>query len=393
MRQATVDRLIPGTVLARPVYDDQMRLLLKQGTTLTDEYIGRLRKFEFQFIYIQEEGTESIIAEDLIDVEDRRKVFSLYNRLISISKLSGKSESKTANDARSMIRTERTPNKIRILKQASQTLLDSVLHGTNNHYYPSTALGLESDFSHSFEVALLSVMIGMRFHYDRPDLENLAQASLLHDLGKSSWTPAERIIHPLDRSTELQKKYLLHPKMGSDIVMDDDSLPLSVSVAIYQHHENFDGTGFPERISGDPLPPTHNRPQLRGKIFRHAEIIAVSDYFDNLVNGRVRLESIDPLNAVEEMLSLSGKWFHPHVVAAAMSIINVFPVSSLVRVENARNMMMKNYAGVVAKVNPNDLQHPQVLLLRDELNHRLERPLLIDFSKEQGSRLAHIADF
>ncbi|MDK9698570.1 MAG: HD domain-containing protein [bacterium] len=389
MRQCTIRNLRTGMVLGRPVFDDQFRLLLAQGTELNLEYIARLQRYKFNFVYIQEEGTESIVAEDLLDLEDRQHLFHVYQRAVG-----GK-----PSNARSAMIPERAapevqappPTRLRMLKQASSSLLDNLLQSPIQHFYPSVKVAEKLHFHHSLDVAMLCIMIGIRLHYPFRELEALALAALLHDIGKSK-LPESLSEKPGDQRTlSEEKQYREHASLGAELVSNDPMLPLSVGVAIYQHHENFDGSGFPEGIRGDPNPPFSER-NKRGSIFRHAEVIAVANYFDNLVNGKTRTDPLTPLQAVEEITALAGTRFHPYVVTEAISIINVFPIGSLVRIKQTRQTDLLLYRGVVSKVFSEDLHHPEVLLLRNDRGHKLDRPLLVNLKDDSQARLECILE-
>ncbi len=390
MRQCAVDKLEVGMVLARPIYDDQFRMLLGPGAVLSGEYIARLVKFNYSYVYIAETGTENIVAEDMIDVQDRKKIFEKFQGIERVGSSGGGGRTGYGSKTSATIKSS-SSGRMRMIRNASESLLDRLMQRQVKYYYPSVNLASDMQFNHSFDVAMMAVMIGTRLHYSKSELNNLAMAAMLHDIGKTLLPPELENIHPLDRTPEQEAQYREHPRLGAELILDDRNVPPQVAIAVLQHHENFDGTGYPEGIQGDPNPPFMER-KSQGGIFRWAEVISVVDHFDNLVNGRVRKEYVTPIYAIKELMQLVGRRFHPRVVVEAASVINVFPVGSIVRVKHSRNTQIVDFRGVVAKVNEGDLHHPQVLLLYDNRNKRIPHPQPIDFSQEEGSYLEYIME-
>ncbi len=391
MRQCGTHMLRPGMVLARPVYDRNFRLLLGQGLELSGSYISKLKSMDYKYVYVNESGTEDIVVDDLVDIKEKKSVYEAFDEYTSEAVKRDKQDRGKKKTSHMMKSLRKSSGHTMLMRRASEGLLDSLTNNSVRFYYPTSMQATGSGFNHAFDVAMMSAMIGMRLYYGVTELNKLAQAAMLHDIGKTMLENDADKIHPADRTEEQEKEYRLHPTLGGDILLDDRQIDPSTVVGIQQHHERFDGSGFPDGIPGDPEPPHENR-KSRGTIFRFADIIAVANHFDNLVNGRVEREPMPPIEAVGRLIKLSGSWFHPAVVKEAVSIINVFPVGTNVKVERATNMGIVDYRGVVAKVNPQKLHQPEVLLLYDKHQQRLNKPFLMDFSADIFARLTYIDD-
>ncbi|MCH4887839.1 HD-GYP domain-containing protein [Acidaminobacter sp. JC074] len=169
---------------------------------------------------------------------------------------------------------------------------------------------------HSERVMLLSMTIAR--HLDNVNHEALTQAALLHDIGKIAIGDA--ILRKASRLTDEEYSHIqTHPKRGSDILSVSDSLGF-VSRIIVEHHERYDGQGYPEGRLGD-------------QICIEARIIAVADAFDAMVSDRPYRKGMTFDKAFEIILDEKGKQFDSNIVeefivkkAEMKEIINKFKV-------------------------------------------------------------------
>jgi putative nucleotidyltransferase with HDIG domain len=124
---------------------------------------------------------------------------------------------------------------------------------------------------HSRRVMEYSKSIGQRMKLDKQDIEDLKRSALLHDIGKIG---IPDVI--LNKQTKLTgEEYATiksHSEMGAAILKHIKSLRDLVP-AVYHHHEQFDGSGYPQGIKGKAIP-------------LHARIIAVADAFDAMTSSR-----------------------------------------------------------------------------------------------------------
>lgn len=397
MRQCGTHLLQPGMVLARPLFDKGFRMLLAEGVVLTPSYIKKIKSYNFPYIFIDEPGTENIVADDFINVKSRKEVYDVFStystdgEYLSKSSVSpGRRRTQSAPVRNQTFKNIRS-GKIHMLKKAADRFINGIMLSTAKTYYPSVSIATDVEFNHAVDVASLSVLIGLKFFYPQDEINRLAQAAFLHDIGKQAVIAEFAEQHPSDWTAEQLIEYYTHPEVGVSIVENDSQVDPRVSLAILQHHEHQDGSGFPEGIQGSYEEPTMKR-KSPGKIFRLAEIIGLADYYDNLIKGRVEKRFFTPVEAVGEIIKHTPKWFNPHVTSAAVSIISVFPIGSNVLVEECRVPDLIKNRGVVSGINPDKLDRPKVLLLQDRHHKRLSKPIHIDFSQDSTSKLSYCFD-
>jgi diguanylate cyclase (GGDEF)-like protein len=153
---------------------------------------------------------------------------------------------------------------------------------------------------HSWKVAEYCVAIAQRLDWSEHEIELLQMAAILHDVGKVS-IPDHilRKREPLsEREWESIKK---NPVRGADMVSRIQGLETIVPW-IRHSHERFDGTGYPDGLSGDAIPLA-------------CRILHVADAFDAMRSGRPYKRSMTPEEALEELRRNAGTQFDTHCVA------------------------------------------------------------------------------
>jgi putative nucleotidyltransferase with HDIG domain len=154
---------------------------------------------------------------------------------------------------------------------------------------------------HSERVTQLALKLGRVLGLRREELDNLYRGGLLHDIGKIG-TPAQ-LINKNGRLTDQEYDIIRqHPRTGLRILEPieafADLLPM-----VEQHHEKFDGTGYPDGLAGEA-------------INFGARIMAVADVFDALSSDRPYRIGMKPDQVLQIIKDGSGSHFDPRVVAA-----------------------------------------------------------------------------
>ncbi len=147
--------------------------------------------------------------------------------------------------------------------------------------------------NHLQNVARYSNMISRELNMDEERRRRLYFAALLHDIGF------------LKIPVELQgipEKYKLHPTLGAELVGEIEMWK-DISEIIKYHHEAYDGSGYPEGLSGEDIP-------------LESRIIAVAESFDALTNEYSYKSIVDENYALSDIESKAGKKYDPQVVEA-----------------------------------------------------------------------------
>jgi HD-GYP domain-containing protein (c-di-GMP phosphodiesterase class II) len=130
--------------------------------------------------------------------------------------------------------------------------------------------------------------------------EHVDIASVLHDIGKIG--VPEAILNKQGPLTPEEFSIIKnHPSIGENILKSIDGLE-DCLLAVKYHHERYDGTGYPEGLKGDRIPLI-------------AAIICVADAYDAMVSDRPYRKGLPKEKAINEIVTLAGKQFHPEISA------------------------------------------------------------------------------
>jgi len=165
-------------------------------------------------------------------------------------------------------------------------------------------------FAHSWRVSSVSEAIAERLGLEAKWIERIHIAAHLHDIGKVG--VPDYILNKTGSLSMVEYEIMKsHSIIGYNIV---SRLPLLEEISLYvrSHHERFDGSGYPDGISGKDIP-------------LGARVIAVADTFDALTTTRTYREAVSIDDAFEEIERCSGSQFCPEVVSAFCSLKNEIP--------------------------------------------------------------------
>jgi response regulator RpfG family c-di-GMP phosphodiesterase len=109
-------------------------------------------------------------------------------------------------------------------------------------------------YAHSFLIALYSTAIIKQFDWQsKITIETTAMACMFHDIGKTLLPKEFLNMRPQDMSSEQLEMYQKHPELGVQVVESSRAINNSVKQIILQHHEAYDGTGFPFARKGNKI--------------------------------------------------------------------------------------------------------------------------------------------
>lgn len=224
----------------------------------------------------------------------------------------------------------------------------------------------KDDYTFLHSVAVCALMVAFSRHLGM-DAELTRQAGiggLLHDVGKMG--VPDGILNKPGRLTEAEFDIMKrHPEKGFAILQatpDIGELPLAITL---QHHERYDGSGYPYKLSGD-------------QIHRLAQMAAIVDVYDAITSRRCYHQAIQPTDALSKMLQWSKHHFNPELMQMFVRCIGIYPVGTLVRLESER-------LAIVTDQNPDDLLRPSVKVIYDAAKRAYLAPETVDLARAMGA--------
>jgi putative nucleotidyltransferase with HDIG domain len=158
-------------------------------------------------------------------------------------------------------------------------------------------------YNHCVDVAVYTISLAKQLYgADREKLIQAGLGGLLHDIGKRKIDTAL-----INKQTKLSQEEWLeikkHPEYGQAILIDVENVPQDSKRAVYEHHENYDGTGYPNKKRGD-------------EVCELSRIVAIADVFDALTTERSYHKAISPSEALDMMFGMQPGKFDPDLFEA-----------------------------------------------------------------------------
>ena len=153
---------------------------------------------------------------------------------------------------------------------------------------------------HLQRVRIYAMELARELHLSEDETEALRAASVLHDIGKLA-VPEHIISKPGKLTPEEFEKMKIHPIVGAEI-LEQVNFPYPVVPIVRAHHEKWDGSGYPNGLSGDAIP-------------IGARILAAVDCLDALASDRQYRKALPLDEAMAKVVSEAGTSFDPRVVA------------------------------------------------------------------------------
>jgi HD-GYP domain-containing protein (c-di-GMP phosphodiesterase class II) len=206
---------------------------------------------------------------------------------------------------------------------------------------------------HAERVRAYAVMLGEELRLDGDEIDRLQWAALLHDIGKTKVPP--EILNKTDPLTDDEYDIIrIHPAEGAGLVEPLRWWLGEWTDAAGQHHERYDGTGYPLRLKGTAI-------SYAGRI------VAVADAYDVMTATRSYKKAFDPAIARTELTRCAGTHFDPVVVRAFLSISigrlerAAGPLSWLANIPIIGTAPLANAAAAAAAASAVVTFNPQVL--------------------------------
>jgi putative nucleotidyltransferase with HDIG domain len=194
-------------------------------------------------------------------------------------------------------------------------------------------------YQHCVQVGMISYYLALWIGLPEEQALLTGKAGFLHDIGKSKIDPL--ILNKPDKLTEEEFNLMKnHTTFGYEIIKNSSIKNKEMSLVALQHHERLNGTGYPNKLSGDQIHPM-------------SRIISIADVYSAMISSRVYQKKKDLLFVLRELHRLSFSELDPTIVHSFIrKIIPNFIGKSLV--------MKTGEIGQIIMTNPTDVFRPLV---------------------------------
>ena len=372
-KKVLTSNLKPGMVSSEAAYTYTNHLVIQSNTTLTPEIIDKLKYYAVKSVRVyipdedvpkeKEKNTPTDTPQEKAPVShgpsfdgptyfervQQTEQFVEFKDNFTSSISSFKDE---LNDIVAKNATDVTDNMLHEV--------DSILGRTRNSLHLLDMMqclrGFDDlTYTHSMNVALICNVIGSWAGFSKDDLNTLMLCGLLHDIGKLK-IPAEIIQKPGKLTDEEFDLIRSHPKLGYDILRSKN-LDDRIKLAALQHHERYDGKGYPRQLAGI-------------EINEYASIVAIADVYDAMTSNRIYRKGICPFTVIS-MFEKEKDLYNPHYLYLFMKRL----VEAYV---NTEVILSNNERGKIVLLNQNLLSRPVVIT--DKKTYDLSRDFSVDIT-------------
>lgn len=302
MRYVPIFCLRKNMILGVSLYGHNNELMLREGTELTNFYIDKIKELKYNGLYIIDDLSENIEISRVISDTLRREVIKGAKHIFLETGLNDiKATKNSAKDIQKMI-LEIIDNVLNN-KDLMINMIDLKLYDNYTYY-------------HSANVAVLSLLIGVALKLSQKQLYELCLGALMHDIGKV-FIQKNIIKKPGKLTSEEYDNIKNHPELGSKYIKNIFSIPDDAIKGIEDHHERFDGNGYPKKTSKE-------------QISLYGRIISIADVYDALTSDRPYRKGIPSSEAIECIVGGSGTQFDHKIVEIFVSKIATYPLSTCI---------------------------------------------------------------
>ena len=186
-------------------------------------------------------------------------------------------------------------------------------------------MGGEELYFHSLNVTMLSLMMARDIRLPQEVVGTLGMGALFHDVGRKEIP--NRILMKTDPLTQAERHlYEMHCQYGVELGQRLQFTPAVLAI-IREHHEFFDGTGYPAKLKGDSI----------GLLSR---IVAIANHYDELCNPPRIGDALTPNEALSLMFARLRSKFDPKLLQVFIRCLGVYPPGTIVQLSNGAIAMV-----------------------------------------------------
>lgn len=339
MRYLSVKKLEPGMAIGQDIFTGRGENLYAKHVILNDAIIQELKDMGYQGLYIDDQFTQGVEIQEVLSPEIQKETLKAVHDVFM-----------TGNDPGSPEENN--------LRKSIETVVDEIL---SNGDVMCNMVDIKSYedyiYFHSIHVAMLAAMMGCRMGMSRDRLRSLTACAMLHDIGKK-FIDNDILEAPRALTEEEREIMSQHSKLGFSFLREHFNFSDEVLQGVLEHHEWFNGEGYPMRKSSD-------------EITLFARIIKIADSYDAMVSKTPYHEPIVPSEAIEYIMAMAGAEFDPKLVIQFLDCVAVYPVGCEVLLSNGEHaIVVKNYRGFVLRPRVMLMQTAQTIDLKEDADAR-----------------------
>ena len=368
MKKIFVHNLKSGMSFDKPVYLDQDNIFLQEYEPITITLLKKLKTWKIKELSTHGELihlVETRHRDALIDAEEGIEIAAIHKNLKKMISTKNEfdlffeSNMKILAQAYKNIEAEK-PFQISRVREISEQIVIwikehpmcfiNLIHLAHKHDI------IQHTLCTSFWGSLLAKSIG----FSQPKIIEVAYAILLMNIGMMK--VPDTILNREEKLSVEEKKIIeMHTVHGYDKLLNNIRLKNKISLVALQHHENFDGSGYPKKLR-------------LYDIDDYARIASIADSFTAMLGAKPYQKALAPYLAMKDLLSSNLKRYDPKYIKAFCNAVSVYPIGSLVQLsDDSINMVVAPHQGKPMR--------PIVLTLRTRDNYKPVDPKILSLGR------------
>jgi HD-GYP domain-containing protein (c-di-GMP phosphodiesterase class II) len=370
MKKISLASLKPGMIFSEPVYVDEDNMLVPADIAIREKDLRRLSSWGVKVVEtegslvlpkpgpapeappVPSPAAPAPSAAGPVAPNSPEGVTALYKDLVKrLNLLLSNISTKSAVDTKSV---DNLVARLFQLFRHERAGIENLILGTD-------IKGFEMAKS-SINCAILSVFIAQELKLPTKKIIQITAAALFHDAGMLR-LPGELMRKRGGLSAAEAQAMRNHPVYTYQILSKEIGCPEEVGRIAQQHHERWDGQGYPGGIAGNDID-------------LGARILSVADAFEAMVSKKPYRNSMMGYEAMKNLLSDNQSHFDPVVLKAFVRIMGIHPIGSIV-------LLNDGSIGKVKEVRSEAPLRPKVLILQDKEGSRREDGKVLDLLLEK----------
>ncbi|MBD5087617.1 MAG: HD-GYP domain-containing protein [Clostridiales bacterium] len=358
-KKILTEEAIPGMIVAEDIYGLQDYLIISAGTEITNHSITRLKFYAIHEFYIMVNDEGETEQKKAIE-ENFSDSYSEHIKKTPEFKKFQEAFQKFNEDFKKQVSIISGKLKEPINEKKLFSSMKSILDNTRNgiHIMHMMHCMRDSDdvtYTHSLNVALLCNAFGHWLKYSEEDIHALTLAGLLHDIGKLT-VPSAIMMKP---STLTPMEFELiknHPKEGY-LLLESEKLDKRIKLAVLQHHERIDGTGYPKGL-------------MDNDIDNFAQIVSIVDIYVAMISPRIYRRANCPFEAMSVFEQEGFRKFKPEFILIFLENMANIYVNCTVRLSDER-------IGEIVMIDSRNITKPMVKVGEEFVDLSKQKDLFI----------------
>ncbi len=225
-------------------------------------------------------------------------------------------------------------------------------------------IGGEETYFHSLNVSVLAMTLAREMSVPAEIVRLAGLGALFHDIGLNE-IPSRILLNPAPLTRAERDLREMHCEYGARIAREA-GMPVNIVNIIFQHHELYDGGGYPRRLAGESIDAL-------------ARLVGVVNAYDNLCNPVNAASALTPHEALSQMFAQQRRQFDPKILQTFIRFMGVYPPGTVVGLSNET-------IGLVIKVNAARPLRPTLIVYDPSVPR--QDAILLDLEEESDANIS-----